>query len=872
MAPAARHPPLLCGRVVRVGGETPRIGCRPVYAAAVAQRPILTPDRRLRVFVSSTLRELAHERAAAREAISSLHLAPVLFEQAARPHAPRDLYAAYVEQCDVFVGVYWQSYGWVAPGSQISGLEDEFDLGQGKPMLLYIKEPADEREDRLVSLISRIEQEAGSAYRTFSTAPELGALLRDDLALLLTERFHADADVREERTGLPVRTTSFVGRDGELGELVHLLERSEVRLVTLAGPGGIGKTRLAIEAARRLAPRFPDGAVYVPLDRLTDPDLLPAAVAEAVGFPSLGPDQELGLARRLRDMQLLLVLDNFEHLLASAPLVTRLLETASGLEVLATSREPLRLQGEHEYAVPPLANAPMLFMERVGAVRPDVLWDEQNRRAAHEICRRVDGLPLAVELIAAATRMLPPHALVTHLDSSLDAPSSGRRDAPARQQTVRATVDWSYQLLGDSERDVFQRLGAFGDSFTIEAARAVVGGEALAVLSALSALVDKSLLAHAASESETRFRMLHVVSEYAAELLDRRPDAGAIRIAHAEYYADLARAAYAGLRGVEQRGWKEVLDLDRENVRRTLAELEGVGRLDDAAGLVWSMLPYWLTGQYLEGRKLVGRLFGGRGELSDESRVRLQTVDGVLAALLSDIATAQRQLSPSVEWFAAHGDDEGRATALVGLGLATAPIDAEHAGELMRESERLFAGLDDAWAEAIVLGALGWLDTGLGDFAEAARFERGYSLSRRVDDKVSTAHNGTNLAELYVAQGRPEDARAVLSVALDAYEAVRLHDGLSYGLEAAAGLASTGGRPEEAARLLGAADGLRDEVGVPIWGPRLTRFESFVRSVREGLGGDVFEGLWAEGRALGYEGALEAARRASAQPGQTTEL
>jgi predicted ATPase len=837
----------------------------------VARRPILTPDRRLRVFVSSTLRELAQERVAAREAISSLHLAPVLFEQGARPHAPRDLYSAYVDQCDVFVGVYWQSYGWIAPGSTISGLEDEFNLGQGKPMLLYIKEPAHEREDRLVSLIRRIEEEASSAYRTFTTVQELGALVGDDLALLLTERFHADAHTTEERSGLPARTTSFVGRDDELGELLRLFERSDVRLVTLTGPGGIGKTRLALEAARRLAPRFADGAAYVPLDRLTDPDLVPAAIAEAVGFPSLGPDQELGLARRVRDLQLLLVLDNFEHLLAAAPLVTRLLETGSGLEVLATSREPLRLQGEHAYAVPPLAGAPTLFIDRVTAVRPDVVWDEGNVRAAHEVCRRVDGLPLAVELVAAATRILPPRALVEHLESSLDAPASGRRDAPARQQTMRATIDWSYELLSDHERDVFERLGVFGDSFTIEAARPVVGGDALTVLSSLSALVDKSLLVHAASESETRFRMIQVVSEYAAERLESRPDADAIRIAHADHYADFAHAAYAGLRGSEQRGWKEVLDLDRENVRRTLVELGRVGRLDDAANVVWSMLLYWLTGRYLEGRKHVGQLLVAEGELSDASRARLQAVDGVLAALLADIATARAELGGAIEWFESHNDDEGRATALVGLGLATAPFDADHARELMRESARLFAVIGDAWGEAIVLGALGWLDTGRGDFGEETLFERGYSLARLVDDEVSTAHNGTNLAELHLALGRAGEARDVLEVALDAYEAVRLEDGLSYGLEAAAGLALSCGRAEEAARLLGAADGLREEVGVPIWGPRLTRFESLVATVRGVLEEQLFETLWAEGRTLGYNGALEAARHALtlAAPGVT---
>ena len=257
----------------------------------MAERRILTPDRRLRVFVSSTLRELALERVAAREAISSLHLAPVLFEQAARPHAPRDLYSAYVAQCDVFVGVYWQSYGWVVPGGEISGLEDEFGLAQGKPMLLYVKEPAPDREDRLSELVRRIEEEAGQSYRTFSTDTELGTLVTDDLALLLTERFHARVDELEERSGLPAPTTSFVGREAELGELLRMTESSDVRLVTLTGPGGIGKTRLALETARRLAPRFPDGVAYVALDRLADPELVAGAIADAVGLSPLGPEQ-----------------------------------------------------------------------------------------------------------------------------------------------------------------------------------------------------------------------------------------------------------------------------------------------------------------------------------------------------------------------------------------------------------------------------------------------------------------------------------------------------------------------------------------------------------------------------------------------------
>jgi predicted ATPase len=828
----------------------------------VAHRPILTPDRRLRVFVSSTLRELALERAEAREAIASLHLAPILFEQGARPHAPRDLYAAYVGQCDVFVGIYWQSYGWIAPGTAISGIEDEFELGQGKPMLLYIKEPAPGREDGLSALIRRIEEEAGSAYRTFAAAGELGALVTDDLAHLLTERFHARADEPVERSALPARTTSFVGRDRELEEILALLERTDVRLLTLTGPGGIGKTELAVEVARRRAPSFAGDVAYVAFDRLTDPELVPAAIADALGLPPLGPDPEAGLVRHLQGRRLLLVLDNFEHLLVAAPLVTRLLEAGADLEVLATSREPLRLQGEHEYAVPPLADAPALFVERVEAVRPDIAWSEENVRAAHEICRRVDGLPLAVELVAAGARMLEPRVLVDHLGSSLDAPAAGRRDAPARQLTVRATMDWSYGLLNEHERDLFERLGVFAGSFTIEAAQSLAGDRAPAALSTLAALVDKSLLVHAASESETRFRMLQVVAEYAGERMAERADAGEIRDAHAAVYEELGRAAYAGLRGSEQRGWKELLDLERENVRGALVHLARAGRLDDAAALVWSLWVYWFAGAYLEGRKVVAELLSSPGDLSDQDRARLRTVDGLLAALLADLATARAEVDLALEWFDANDDDAGRATALTGLAVATAPSDPEHARTLMLESARLFARIDDVFGEAIVLNAVGWLDAGRGEFPAPDLVERGYVLARGLDNDVATAHAATNLAELRLVQQRLDEAREFLVVAFGAYEAVPLYDGLSYALESTALVAEAAGDSENAARLLGAADGVRNEAGIPIWGPRLTRFEAMKGSVRETLGEQVFDAAWTNGQALGFDASLETAHRA----------
>jgi hypothetical protein len=356
--------------------------------------------------------------------------------------------------------------------------------------------------------------------------------------------------------------------------------------------------------------------------------------------------------------------------------------------------------------------------------------------------------------------------------------------------------------------------------------------------------------------------MLHLVAEYASERLAHRADADAVRALHAAYYAELARAASAGLRGRAERGWKDVLDSEIENVRRALAQLARAGRLDEATEVVWSMWPYWLAGRYLEGRMLVADLVGAPGELSDGSRARLGSVAGLLAALLSDLTAAHRELEDAVEWLGAHDDDEGNAIALAGLGIATAPFDVERARTFMLESAALCRRLDDAWSEAMVLGALGWLDVGRGDFTRDDLIERAYLLARSLGDEVATGHTATNLAELHLARSRRDEARDVLDVAFGAYAAARTYDSLSYGLEAAAGVAASEGRTEEAARLLGGADGLRDEVAVPIWGPRLTRFEALVSSARATLGDETFDARWREGRALGFDAALEAARRA----------
>ena len=321
---------------------------------------IRTPDQRLRVFVSSTLGELAAERRAVARAIAAARLTAVMFEAGARPHPPRELYRAYLAQSDVFVGLYWQRYGQVGPGMQVSGLEEEFELSRELPRLLYVKVPAPDREPRLAGLLARIRQEA--SYRHFSTPAELGRLVRDDLAALLSERFAgrprapgaalAGSDVPRP---LPVGVTSLLGREEAVEEVADLLTRPGVRLVTLTGPGGVGKTRLAMAVGERLRGRFGAGLVFVPLAAVTDPRLALAGIGRAVGADLAGTGSAVGaLAERLGDDAWLVILDNLEQVVAVAGDLGVLLARCRGVVMLATSRTVLGLAAEREYPVPPL--------------------------------------------------------------------------------------------------------------------------------------------------------------------------------------------------------------------------------------------------------------------------------------------------------------------------------------------------------------------------------------------------------------------------------------------------------------------------------------------------------------------------------------
>ena len=595
---------------------------------------ILTPDQRVRVFISSTLGELAEERAAARRAVQRLHLVPVWYESGARPHPPRRMYRAYLDQSQVFVGIYWQRYGWVAPGMDISGLEDEYRLAAGKPMLLYLKRPAPDQEPRLAAMIDSIREAGTVSYRTFATPRELERLLTEDLAVLLSESFFqitgrdlqqesAAVGPRDGDTGnLPLQVSSFIGRGAELEWTAAAL--GQARVVTLTGAGGVGKTRLAVQAAAQAAPRFADGAWLAELAPVRDADGVDDAVAAVFSVRArAGQGTRQALVEFLRGKQLLLVLDNCEHVLAGAAgLAGDLARSCERLAVLATSREALGIDGERLVPVPPLGTpdpgadlaavtsteAVRLFADRAAAVKPGFQVTAENAAAVAAVVRRLDGIALAVELAAARVPAMTPAELARRLDRCFAVLAGGQHGAAARHQTLRAAIDWSFDLLTGPEQALLARLAVFAGGAALEAAEAVCGGEGIdpeAVFGVLAGLVARSLVVAEEHGPQTRYRLLETIRQYGEERLRQADQAGRWRARHAGYYAGLLGRVRDHARDPDQElFWAVRLGAEQDNLLAAWSWAIGTGDVDIAfqmlAGFapveVWSSYPLPLSG------------------------------------------------------------------------------------------------------------------------------------------------------------------------------------------------------------------------------------------------------------------------------------
>ena len=770
---------------------------------------IRTPDQRLRVFVSSTLKELAAERQAVRDAVTGLRLVPVMFEMGARPHPARQLYRAYLAQSQIFVGVYWQSYGWVAPEERVSGLEDEYLQAADLPKLIYVKSPAPEREPRLAELLARIRDDDAVSYQHFSDAAELQRLVENDLAVLLSERFEMTLP-REETadpplTGaLPVPATPMVDRQQETAVVTDLVLGQGARLVTLTGPGGVGKSRLAIEAAARLRLEFPGGVRFIDLTPIQSADLVPAAIGAGLGLSSSGARLVTDLVAYLRTRRVLLVIDNFEQVSSAAPLIAELLAAASGLAVLVTSRSVLRLNGEHEFPVPPfsvpdadaigldaadLGQYPSvrLFVERARAATPDFTLTSDNAQAVAQICRRLDGLPLAIELAAARVRMLPPRALLARLDDRMGMLTTGARDLPKRQQTLKNTLDWSFTLLSPSKRALFAHLGVFAGTFGLPAAEAVCGGAGCAdpahtgsLIETLGSLVDSSLVRAEPRGAEPRFRLLDTIREYALQRLRETGDWTDAHDRHAAYFAALAEPAESELQGPGQLAWLERLETRHDNLAAALSWLISNDKLGQAIRLIWATWKFWwLHGHPGELAQYTDKILASSGSMAPRDRAVALTGAGFTFLAGGDQARAESLFEQSLPLYRETGETRGAGPAAAALGhLLAARGEYRRASELLEQtrsklrnarSGELTGGqrVEQLMVLALAENFLGQIELSKGHLDRAARhFTDGLRAARSASDRFPVLVSLYDLALSSQAQGRPAEAEALLKEGL----------------------------------------------------------------------------------------------------------
>jgi predicted ATPase len=838
---------------------------------------IRTPDQRLRIFVSSTMKELANERAAARTAIERLRLTPVLFELGARPYPPRDLYLAYLRQSDIFIGIYGQQYGWIAPDQKISGLEDEY-LNAGKmPKLVYVQSPAPDRDPRLSEMLGRIQSD-GLSYRGFATSDELGTLIADDLAVLLSERFDLGSELpksgRRSRP-LPVQASRFIGREREKAIVRDLLISADARLVTLVGLGGIGKTRLALEVGSDLKGKF-DGVVMVALDAVSSADLVVSSIASALGVPESPGQSLLDLViNYLRPRKMLLIVDNFEHVMAGAGVLSQLITETGQLTLLVTSRERLRLSGERVVEVPPLqvpevvgdtdvlrrSDAVELFIDRAIAAGSDLDLDHDELETIAAICRQLDGIPLAIELAASRTKVVGPSELLRRLDRRLSFLTGGPRDLPLRQQTLRSTIAWSHDLLEDSERRLFARLGVFAAGFSLGAAEAVCTDNGLAVLDGIASLVDKSLLrTEDPLHGQPRFTMLQVVRDYALEQLDASGDTEQLRRAHADYYEGVIIGAEPDLRR-DPRPVIEQYHADLGNIRAVLRwflEVKESGRVARMAIAMWPFL--WIAGLLSESVEVVRQALVDEPSLSAAERAHARLALGLLSFGQGDYGRAAPALETAIDLYSQLGDVRHVATALVPLGLIHALRDPKGGEDQLAQAADTFRELDDEWGLAFASMNLGGALLLHHRYREAIpHLEESIPHARAVKAEVFLSNALINLGLAHFHLGDLESARERLRESVQHAAVPDNRESLARALDALAAVAASAGNPELGATMLGAGQAVRSSIGVGVWmTDRVSHAETAAR-LRARLGDSAYAAAIDRGRSLTLDEVLELA-------------
>jgi predicted ATPase/DNA-binding SARP family transcriptional activator len=685
---------------------------------------------------------------------------------------------------------------------------------------------------------------------------------------------------------LPRPPTKLVGRRLEVAAVTGLLRGEDARLVTLTGPGGTGKTRIALAAAEELAPGLELGAAFVDLAPLTEPDLVGPAIAQALRVPETADGLAAAVADHVGARSLLLVVDNFEQVLDAAPVVSSLLGAVPRLRVLATSREALRLYGEHEYLVPPLPVPPVdlppfeeavandavrLFTARARAVDPSFALTEANLADVATICRRLDGLPLAIELAAARTRLLAVRELALRLGQALDLLTEGARDLPPRQQALRSTLDWSYRLLPEPERALLARLAVFAGGLTLEAADVVVR-DGDGVLDGVAALVDANLLRRLGDRgASTRYAMLETIRAYGLERLRAAGDEEEVARRHAEYFLATAEDAGERLSGAGYDDALATLDAEYDNLRTALVWASSSGAVEIEARLVAALRVYWsIRGHLREAHGFFQHAVDASAHADDSVRAHVRANGGAIAYRLGDVETARTWWEEALELYRRLDDADGSSRCIAELGgVAIVEGDLDRAVQLYLESSRLFEELGQRVRLAIAFSNLGAIESMRGDYEPSLRYaEHALELQRELGDADGTAVTLQNLARTRLTIGDMDEAAALLGECLELAGRLGYKEVLAYGLATAGELAHADGDSERSARLLGAGAALFDAIGVEMQGEEREGYERTTDALRSAIGGARLDELLAAGAALPVEDALREAVQRPASPSQ----
>ena len=725
---------------------------------------------------------------------------------------------------------------------------------------------------------------------------------------LADHRRASRAPIARKRHDLPIPRTSLIGREQQVAEATELLLRDNVRLLSLTGPGGAGKTRLAVAVASAIADRFPAGVQYVSLASITNPDLVATAIADALEIqqvanrtiPQLIGDQ-------LRDSgPFLLLLDNFEQVLPAATVVAEALEACPSLKVLVTSRSRLHIYGEQEFPVMPLAqnSAIELFVQRAAAVWPDFAITSENAAAVQEICSRLDGLPLPIELAAARTRVLSPPAILDRLQSRLQLLTGGALDLPERQQTLRKTIDWSHGLLNEAEEKLFRRFSVFVGGSTLEAAEAVCNTRqdlGVDLFEGLSSLVDKNLVQRVdRAEAEPRFGMLETIREYAFERLTASGEHFSARRAHAAYCLVLAEEGNPELGPVERARWLTQCDVEIDNFRSALDFLFQTLDLDWALRLCVALFRFWDMREHLtEGRIRLESVLRLAGSERSEERARVLLFLGALASAQGDYPAAESFLEQGLSLYEELGHESGIAASLNALAVSAQDRgdysaaqsnferslacwrllpdqsaiarclhnlanvvkvrgDYPRAQWALREATGIFEKLGDRSGAAWSINQQGDIAREQGDLPTArALYQRALSVFREAGDPWGSARSLTDLAYIDCAQGDHLAAYGACREALEMFAGLGHRRGIARALEGSACLALAQGHAGRALKLAAAAARLRQSISVPLPPAEQAKLDQMLLPAWESLSEAEGKRAWAEGSAMSLEQAIQ---------------